>query len=290
VSDRAPYVTPICTESDEPGGIVGEAMDRFRPVAAYACFSGGHDSLVSTHWAMANIPSCKVLHCNTGIGIEATRKFVRDLCRDRGWPLVEMRQDGAYERFVLEHGFPGPPQHPRCYQRLKERSIRAACKAAKEGRPRRSSVVFVSGIHAGESAIRSGYDRTCSKVDSQVWVNPFYHAIPEDFDDYRDRHSLPANPVKEKLGMSGECGCGAFAKKGELESWGNACPAFADRIARLESEAAARGLPWGWEDERPSWFSDAIKGQGLLPFMPFCSACRKRDEVAEIASLKGVTP
>lgn len=279
---KSKRILDITTESKEPNGILGEIDDRFQPVASYACFSGGHDSLVSTHWAMANIPGCKVLHCNTGIGVERTRQYVRETCEEYGWELVEEKQEGVYEKWCLHFGFPGAAQHPRMYQRLKERSIAAALRKAKVGRHLRSKVIFVSGIHAGESLIRSGYDRPASKIGGQVWVNPFYYATPEEFGDYRDRNSLPLNPVKQAIGMSGECGCGAFAKKGEFKLWESVCPAFAERIKDLERRVEERGFPWGWEEGPPEWFLEAKRGQAMFDFMPMCSACVKRDERAEL--------
>ena len=278
-----------CT-STVPMGILSDITTRFTPIAAFACFSGGHDSLVSTHWAMNNIPGCQVLHCNTGIGIEQTREYVRNTCKEYGWPLIEEKQEGVYEQFVINHGFPGPPQHPRMYQRLKERSIRRICKRAKEGYSRRSHVLYVSGVHAGESLIRAAYDRPGSKVGSQIWINPFYYSPIEEFDDYRNKHSLPLNEVKLKIGMSGECGCGAFATKGELELWGTACPRFVERIKELERKAREAGHDWGWEDHRPKWINDARRGQTFFPFMPMCAACCKRDELLELEIAKTSFP
>lgn len=59
------------------------------------------------------------VHCNTGIGVEATRDFVRETCRTLRCPLIEYKAtenvDGngrsdpqIYERMVLDFGFPGP--------------------------------------------------------------------------------------------------------------------------------------------------------------------------------------
>jgi 3'-phosphoadenosine 5'-phosphosulfate sulfotransferase (PAPS reductase)/FAD synthetase len=277
-------ILDINTESQEPLGVVREINDRFSPVANFACFSGGHDSLVSTHWAMNNVPGCKVLHCNTGIGIERTREYVRDVCKEYGWELEEEFQEGVYEQWCLKYGFPGPAQHSRMYQRLKERSIYKAMRRAKENKPRRSSVVFISGIHKGESLIRSGYDRPASKIGSQTWVNPFYYAAPDVFDEYRNENSLPLNPIKLAIGMSGECGCGAFAKKGEFKLWESACPRFAERIRTLEQKVEDAGKPWGWESGPPQWYLDQQKGQMLMPFMPMCQSCNKRDEISELVS------
>jgi hypothetical protein len=44
-------------------------------------------------------------------------------------------------------------------------------------------------------------------VGSQVWVNPWYWCDHSDFTWYREQIVTPRNPVKETLGMSGECLC-----------------------------------------------------------------------------------
>lgn len=66
--------------------ILDEAVKLFKPVYAIALFSGGYDSLVTTHAAMSYMEQAYpllprfVAHINTGIGIEATRTFVRETC------------------------------------------------------------------------------------------------------------------------------------------------------------------------------------------------------------------
>jgi len=67
--------------------ILERAFDEHNPVAAFALFSGGHDSLVSTHHAMQDDRVDAVVHVNTGIGIPETRQFVHDTCDRFGWTL-----------------------------------------------------------------------------------------------------------------------------------------------------------------------------------------------------------
>jgi 3'-phosphoadenosine 5'-phosphosulfate sulfotransferase (PAPS reductase)/FAD synthetase len=235
--------------------ILDRIVDEHEPVHIYACFSGGHDSLASTHLAMDHFPSAEVLHLNTGIGVPQTRTFVRETCDEQGWPLVELhaKEDRGedYDDLVRNWGFPGPPQHIKMYSRLKERCIYEACVRAKEDEGRYDSVLFVTGIRADESQVRSGYKRVSSKVRAQVWVNPMYYWSAWDMQRYREAHSLPENEVCYKLGMSGECLCGAYARPGELSRIRSVCPKIADRLERLDEETTERGMPWGYEG-RPS--------------------------------------
>ncbi len=155
------------------------------------------------------------------------------------------------------------------YNRLKERPIRAVLRAAPD-----------------ESRIRTGYQRAVSKVDAQVWVNPFYWATADHFRAYREAHRLPANPVKDALGMSGECLCGAYAHAGEVARVRRTCPETADRLDALERRVRDAGFPWGYEDDGPpSWYAEARRGQSFLgdwlgepspdDVGPMCHSCEK---------------
>jgi hypothetical protein len=58
------------------------------PIKKYALYSGGDDSLVTTHWAVENY-GCEVLHIHTGIGLKVTRQHIRDTAAYYGWKLTE---------------------------------------------------------------------------------------------------------------------------------------------------------------------------------------------------------
>jgi 3'-phosphoadenosine 5'-phosphosulfate sulfotransferase (PAPS reductase)/FAD synthetase len=155
---------------------------------------------------MENVPGCEVFHANTGIGIEATREFVRETCRRYGWPLHEIRakEDCGidYREMVLKYGFPAPAHHPKMYQQLKERAVRLLVKRHKQ-QPR-DRVLIATGIHKEESLIRMGYgELNVNFVGSQMWVNHLYWWPKRRFGEYVKAHGLKRNPVSEMLGMSG---------------------------------------------------------------------------------------
>jgi 3'-phosphoadenosine 5'-phosphosulfate sulfotransferase (PAPS reductase)/FAD synthetase len=260
--------------------IVNEAIRTYEPVARYVGFSGGSDSLATVHWMMENVPDCVALHCNTGIGIERTREFVRDTCRDYGWPLVEVRakedcgQD--YDELVRERGFPGPDMHKKMYARLKERCIEKVVRDSKTHRM--DKVLIATGIRHDESRIRAGYaGREINRRGAQVWINPLYWWTGTDMHRYIKEQGLPKNPVSDTLGMSGECLCGAFAHKGEKELVRVIDPSVVDRIERLEAECLARGMTWGWEQRPPE--GGYNPNQAVMDFeveQPMCVGCGKK--------------
>lgn len=289
-------------ECERARRILDEAIGEFKPVAILAGFSGGHDSLVSTHFTMSHLSArwdwrywrdrSKALHINTGIGIEKTRQFVRDVSASSGWGLIEQSPPDSYEDLVLGKvkgypgGFPGPRMHGLMYQRLKERAIRDVVRGLKRYRSR-ECVLICTGIRHDESKIRTGYNRATSRVGNQAWVNPFYFSTYETFQQYMETYRLPRNSVKDACGMSGECLCGAYAHPGEKLRIRAACPKTADYLDDLEKRVIKAGFPWQWDDEGPpKWFTQKSRGQELLgdwfgpevagPVTgPMCHGCEK---------------
>jgi len=67
---------------------------------------------------------------------------------------------------------------------------------------------------------------------------------------------VPINGVSVRLGMSGECLCGANAKPGELDRVREHAPAAAAHIDDLANRARANGVPapfdiWGHGQGKP---------------------------------------
>ena len=284
--------------------IVMQAISTYHPIGMVAAFSGGNDSIVTTHFSATEFFS-RVIHCNTGIGLKQTTEHVRRVCERFGWDYVEEVavpegrtksttdeqlpidgwQDGltAYEEFVLNFGFPGPGQHPRMYQRLKERSIRRYVRRIKDGTPRGSKVLVISGIRNDESSIRAGYKRAVQQDPGNsavIWANPFYWRSAEEFEIYRQEFGLPRNPVKDQIGISGECMCGAFRESdAERLAVRRVDPEFSEYLDRLEAKVHERGFPWDWGQRPPKWWMEMKRGQGFLiemgdpEFTPMCVGC-----------------
>lgn len=258
----------------QPREIMAEAL-TLNPVAFRVGFSGGRDSLAVTHWMMNNVPGCEVFHCNTGIGIERTREYVRETCAKQGWKLHEIRakedcgQD--YREIVKQHGFPGPDGHSVMYARLKERAIREVVRRAQQKPGQR--VLLATGIRHDESVRRMRYaGKEVVRAGSQVWANPIYWWSRDERDAYNQKSGIPINPVSETLGMSGECLCGAFAHKGEKALVRIVCPKTADYIEQLEQEVFAAGFNWGWEGKPPK---GGHSKQQTDMFRPLCVGCEK---------------
>lgn len=271
------------TRNISPEEIIERAIDQYEPVAIYVGFSGGNDSRAVTHWAMNNVPGCEAFHINTGIGIEASRVYVRETCKAQGWPLTEIRakedcgQD--YDRIVTRHGFPGPEGHRYMYTLLKERAIYELVRRSKIGHKRSAKVLIIAGARHDESVRRMGYGGAeVHKVKAQIWANAIYWWSKAERDAYNAVNGIPENPIAKALGMSGECGCGAFAQKGELSRWAAVDPEFGKRITRLQEISLSLGRTWSWEGRPPKGgFNDTQQTM----FMPMCAGCVKSAIVKE---------
>jgi 3'-phosphoadenosine 5'-phosphosulfate sulfotransferase (PAPS reductase)/FAD synthetase len=265
--------------------ILSEAIEKYSPRHIIALFSGGHDSLVSTHYVLQRYPDAIVAHINTGIGIEETRIFVRQTVDDWNKELIEVHaieyrqrcgkpDPQIYEDIVLEHGFPGPAQHSTFYRRLKERPIRALIRDLE--RKSKDRVLLVTGVRKSESKRRMGTVEPIQewpKEATKVWVAPITYWSIKDIFDYIREYNLPRNQVSDLLHGSKECLCGAYAHPGELDEIELWYPEMAKYIKGLQKRVKKAGKHWEWGKAPPKKIS---KDQLILPSFNeniLCSGC-----------------
>lgn len=247
--------------------IIDSALKEYNPVHVLLMFSGGHDSLTSTHFAGCYLREIgvdfTVYHGDTTIGIRETQDFVKKICDLYGLPLAIRRApDGhTYVDIVKEKGFPGPSAHRYMYIRLKERALlRYVNHEVKSSPYARENVLLITGIRKDESRIRMGYIHTTQKDGSRVWCNPIFNWSAKQCEDYRAENKLPRNPVKDRICISGECLCGAFASKEERAEIKACFPETEKELQRLEAIARDNGHPWPWGHGPNEWFDDHPPG------------------------------
>lgn len=275
-----------------PAEIIQAAIDRHSPAHIFGLFSGGDDSLTVTHFAAKTLRErlSGVVHINTGIGLPETRAHVDVVCTQLGWRLLEYKakdQGQDYEQLVLEQGFPGPPQHTKMFNRLKERCIRALVRDHQGG-----DVMLVSGLRQSESVKRMRLkSEPIQRYGRQLWVAPFFFMSNHEVEEYRQKHlaQLPRNPAKPTLCMSGECLCGAFARPQELEEIEFFFPATGKYLRDLSARVRAAGFPWDWDERPPQWWvdqqqakragqADAFEYELAERINMLCSSCERRHE------------
>lgn len=262
-----------------PYDVLDDAIKAHQPTHVFALFSGGHDSVCSTFLASQHPRFSGVVHVNTGIGVEETRQYVRNLCLARHWPLLEMQPPAkTYRDIVLDPawGFPGPAAHRYIYTWLKERAIRQLVREHK----RRSGdrILLVSGMRRDESAKRQAEAEVVHRDGAQVWVNVIYDWSALERLPFMEREGLPRNRVVDLLHFSGECLDGSKAAPGERQLLRDFFPATDKAISDLEAEAAEAGVPacrWGHRPPKQS-----PQGALVLPelesYLPLCVGCPAR--------------
>jgi 3'-phosphoadenosine 5'-phosphosulfate sulfotransferase (PAPS reductase)/FAD synthetase len=278
--------------------IIDQAVETHQIKEVWGLFSGGHDSLISTHLASQHPLFKGVLHINTGIGIKDTRRFVIETCKRYQWPLhiysarFVTKADGTvmnYRSLVLKYGFPGPAQHTMMYTWLKERQIDRFVRDRREKLGKQGfRIGLVSGVRTHESRRRtinmSKIVDGCMRDGSRVWLSPVGSWDDCKCEQYIKAAALPRNPVKDNICKSGECLCGAFAVKNELAELDVFYPETATEIRALETEVKAAGFPWGWEEQPPKWWGEKKRREkaeenGQLTLFPLCTSCQQLSEV-----------
>lgn len=232
--------------------------DLKRTAGVVILFSGGNDSTVLAH--LFRNRATHAAHANTGVGVEQTREFVRKVCKAWDLPLLERkapRKEDSYWHMVLERGFPGPGQHFKMFQRLKERALRVVRNEILAGR-RDARVVFLAGRRRTESGRRANVPEF-ERQGSIVWISPLVNWTKPDLSMYRRMMGdVPRNEVSDLIHMSGECLCGAFSHAGERGEVAAFFPLAFDQITELEERLKDRtDLPehvktWGWGGDKAS--------------------------------------
>ncbi len=292
--------TDIIAKTHIAGSRILAAIEKTKPIAVFGLFSGGHDSVTATAIA-AMLPNfTAACHINTGIGIERTRQYVRDTAELRHWRLIEKKAventkaDGTpdpqiYRDMVLERGFPGPWMHRKMYNRLKERALDLL--AREFNASPETPIMFISGCRSDESERRMATTEQLQIDGRRIWCSPIHDWTKLDTTHFMEWQNIPRNPIVDLIHKSGECLCGAFAKKGELEElalWPETRDAY-NEIKALEKEVRAAGFPWGWEDGPPDWWMERKRGQTfLLDYdtdapQHLCWSCNKRQETHAVA-------
>jgi 3'-phosphoadenosine 5'-phosphosulfate sulfotransferase (PAPS reductase)/FAD synthetase len=267
---------------------IDEACEQFKCFKVFSLFSGGDDSLAALCIAREHPRFVAAVHCNTGIGVEATRDFVRETCRKLQCPLIEYKavenvnkywrsDPQIYEQMVMEYGFPGPTKfgHGKMYSRLKERGLR---RLFREHCRRGEHVVLASGCRQDESIrrmgttcrIRQGENYKSGRTElRRIWVNHIFDWTKTDTLRLREHRGLPRNPVAKLICKSGECMCGGFGNKGELEElcMHDLTRPLGKYLLDLEYRVIAAGFPWRWHEGPPEWWLKLKPGELFLSEM-----------------------
>jgi len=211
-----------------------------------ALFSGGKDSLVSTHYAFTHFPIDYVAYLDTNSGLPANLEYVRSVCDEQNWPLQVVKSPVTLTEFATKYGFAGPSVHSWAYSYFKERQLRQL-------KNKHGEIIYYSGVRSAESDRRlKNVEGKYLKADRWLWVSPIHDFTNTDCKNYIQRHNLRVNPLYDTIGRSGDCYCGAYAHRitelGQLKEYH---PEHYDFLMNIEAKIQDLDLPenrksWGW--------------------------------------------
>jgi 3'-phosphoadenosine 5'-phosphosulfate sulfotransferase (PAPS reductase)/FAD synthetase len=246
----------------------------------FALFSGGNDSIVSTHRAYDAFDVDMAVYLDTNSGLPANLDHVKDVCDEYGWELAVISSPMTLKEFAVGNdtrkplGFPGPGVHSWAYQYFKERQLGKIATQI-DGTPR-----FFSGVRTHESERRmNNVDGERVEAERWTWISPVHDWRDSAMDKYRDEHDLPTNPVAEKIGRSGDCYCGAYAHRdAELAELEAHYPDHAEWLRELEAEVQEQ---IGTDDDYAYWGFGGLSEKELrakmadddMAQMSLCSSC-----------------
>jgi len=239
----------VWLEPQKPNEIMDEAIKKYSLDKVYVLLSGGKDSVCVAHFIATNYPDqfggC--VFTNTGLGSQATRKFVIEYCKKMGWKLFMTWAVADRERFysiLMRWGFATEGNHRiwmgylkqhTWYYFLRERIMKS------------EKCAFISGVRKKESKFRNKSRQYTKKpVDDnkgQIYIKPFLYKNGSQLWDYYNKHELEKSPVYEWLNRSGECHCGAFVEAWDLKMLEKHDPLAFETIKWYEKQIDLHGSP-----------------------------------------------
>lgn len=235
----------------ESNRILAKVRER-DPDHIYAAVSGGEDSVTAFHVARQSdeIQLDGVVHVDTGISINASTEYVREVCDQYDVDLTVLDDSNSrfqkerYGTLVRQFGFPGatPIAHNQMFQNLKEKPISSRFVSSLDG-----DIVLISGVRKHESQRRFEHLRGSDGMEEQgsiLWASPLLSWTDQNVDDYLEFFDVERPGVEAKLCISGECLCGCFSDRRDFPLIETFYPQVAMQIKQLEwdvLERAARG-------------------------------------------------
>lgn len=194
--------------------ILEAAWLEYKPSLIVCSYSGGYDSMVATHRALAwsrdyaHATDIAVIAVDTLISADGWKEYVRASAAQIGarrfelWPTAMLE---GWQNDVKSGGFSySSAQYKVYFYYLKQNGFRAI--VAKYKKHTHDRIMFVTGVRRAESSARADTPEH-SRNGSSVWVNPLVDWQESDILQYRLDHNLPENPFYAITNNSGDCLC-----------------------------------------------------------------------------------
>lgn len=261
----------------------------FDPYAVIVGLTTGFDSNVALKLATMFFNVDAAFTCDTTIAAPETLSNCEKVSKEvygLKWICQQPPYDGnkqnpdTYFEIVKRHGFPGKTKtsHNWMYRWLKDHTVSAIISGIRQ-KKRNRNIVIISGARKHESVRRMGTSENITINGSNIWVNicnewtnSEVHSFSEDYNLTRYR-----SPISKIMGMSGECFCGCYSTKGELNEIKFASPSTWEKLNYIDKWLKDNTkMEWGYEDgPSKAWI---LEKEGQLNMftesnMLMCSTC-----------------
>jgi 3'-phosphoadenosine 5'-phosphosulfate sulfotransferase (PAPS reductase)/FAD synthetase len=275
-----------------PESILQKAIAMHSPSHIFILVSGGGDSTLTAQKTLEYLESVRysgprqVVSLNTLLFADDWPSFLRSHVKEAGWEYDPKKlfytnpDPDFYEGWVIKYGFPYSPRgHLTMQNRLKLRAIEQLVREHKTQVGTRHEhydrIMLVTGFRQLESQKRMQAKNPIQRKGAQLWVNPLFYYTDEQKNLELLKLGLPMNPYKSELGVSGDCGCGAYARPGEMDIIKKSFPCLGKRLSVL-NDKAYKTHGYGYDEKPPKALAKIQAGQ--IPFTgdlsPLCAGCK----------------
>jgi len=231
-----------------------EVVKQYSIKSLVACFSGGKDSLVMTHYLHSELEDMDVkvhvVFADTGIMLPIARPFVEEVCREYSWNLTVV--EGHFFDKVEKNGMPRMKHRWCCW----ECKIKPISEFTKKLAPQRCEAV---GLRRDESFRRSKLKNEIYYL-KKGWVwkyAPILGWTEQDVLHYIHKHDLPM-PPHYRLGLRETCMCGVYSNKQQMLILRANFPDLWQKILDAEAKFKKKGAAFYFQD-RPVYARDLDK-------------------------------
>jgi len=195
-------------------GILDTALKMYKPSTIILSYSGGYDSMVSSHlaarWAKQHAHSANVitLSADTKLSADGWADYIRASSKALKFPRLHIYETHKFKRWqerIIDKGFPFRlSQHKINFYYLKQVCFKKAVQDFKKHY--HDHVMFINGVRRAESNDRRNA-KDIAKYGSGIYVNAIAHWDDKQVYDYRMAYDMPINPFYDTVGNSGDCLC-----------------------------------------------------------------------------------
>lgn len=208
---------------NSPKQLIEMAIKQYNSNKFIMLYSGGNDSTATLHAVLKAQKELdkkidiKLMYWNTTMNLDENKEFVYHTSNKYGLELIELkpeshfRPESLYDRF----GFLGVGGHKMALGFLKWFGFR---KFARENKT--ENLIYVSGRRLLESDARTKMisNKDLDRPEPNMnFVSPLFYLDNPQRDKYLSKYNLYSSPCYETVHTDGNCQCGCYSQKDELD-------------------------------------------------------------------------